>query len=439
MILPNKNTKKILICFLSLACLFLVIGTIFIYIYYANSKAKYITITENSRLDYQVCLKQNEFYEASCVSKGDKYISSLIDYIKTSFNYTLSLSKKIDYSYYYTIDATFNVLDKNDQKTLFTKTENLYKSEKKLTSNSTYINYELDIDYNKYNDLLSSFINIYDLEDTNNNLEVNMNIYTISDSGVVSKFNNNSFMKLTIPLTKKTVNIDIKDSIMNNGNKKIKIIDNKNYMSFLIISIASYIGFLTFISCFIYYYKNTRTIKEIYDNRIKKILSNYDSYIQRINGHYPIGASEICKVSTFRDMLEIKDSTDKPLLMLENEEKTGVFFLIPVGEGVIYTYALRIEDILAEKNGTAAPDYDVYDIYNKDDRKVVYTKEKIQEDIEKTTSLKIIDSKNSIKGTKDDSEDLYDQLEKTMSFKIIKEENKKKNTRKTRKQKVSTK
>ena len=107
--------------------------------------------------------------------------------------------------------------------------------------------------------------------------------------------------------------------------------------------------------------------------------------------------------------------------MLENKEKTGTFFLIPVGEGVIYTYAIRMEDIEAEKKGTKAPDYNEEDITtNKKSSKKIYTIEKIKEDIRNTTEIEILDDENAILGTNNSDEDLYEQLGKTSEYNFSK-------------------
>ena len=106
--------------------------------------------------------------------------------------------------------------------------------------------------------------------------------------------------------------------------------------------------------------------------------------------------------------------------MLENKEKTGTFFLIPVGEGVIYTYAIRVVDIESEIKGTKAPEYDVEDIKENKPEKKTYTIDKIKEDIKNTTEIEILDDCNAILGTKNSDEDLYEQLGKTSEYRFRK-------------------
>ena len=399
------------------------IGLVMIYNYYSLSKGHYINYVEDSNVDYVVCLKDNKFYENRCVEKGIQYVASLIDYIPANFNYKLDfLDGSIEYVYNYKIVAEFNVLDNDNDKVLYTKEEVIYTSEDKVSSSGININYNLNIDYNKYNNLLSSFISVYDLSQTKNSLKVSMDV-DIKNKGNsnidLTALNSSKATSITIPLTTKTVNVDISGTALGTDSNRLVIKPEKNYVFVLVLGVifvAAGIGLYVFIS---YINKKSRTVKEIYEDKIKKITLAYDSYIQKITGDYPIGASQICKVTSFKDMIEIKEASEKPLLMIENKEKTGTFFLIPVGEGVIYTYAIRIVDIEAESKGTKAPDYDEEDITTKSKKKV-YTMEKIKEDIRNTTEIEILDDKNAILGTNNSDEDLYEQLGKTSEYNFSK-------------------
>ena len=420
----RERNKVLIIVMLVLAFLMLLPAVFFAYRYYSLSKPEYVKLSENSSVDYSVCLSKNKFYEDKCISKNNQYIASLIDYIPAKLNYDFKfLGKNVNFKYLYKIKAKFDVIDKDNKGTLFTKSEILYESDYINASNEAVINYDLDIDYNKYNELLSSFITIYDLDETINTLNISMDVNIYNDGNLyMDDIAKESVINLSIPLTRKTINIDMNET-KNISNTNVPVKSSNNIEINLVTSGIFTLASLVLVIYVIYYYMHTRTILEIYQGRIRKIITTYDSYIQRITGNYPIGACQICKVASFRDMLEIKDSSDKPLLMLENEAKTGTFFIIPIGEGVIYTYALRVEDIMAEQDGTKAPDYNIEDI-NVDVEEVKpkkYTKEKIKEDIEKTISLNIIDDENAIKGTKNSDEDLYEQLEKTATFKAIKD------------------
>lgn len=420
----GKKNPSILYVF---PTILLVVGLIVIYIYYILNNGYYINYSEDSSIDYRVCLKDNKFYENKCLEKGNQYVASLIDYIPTNFNYKLDFfNSDLEYVYNYRVIAEFNVVDGDNDKVLFTKEEVLYSSENKTTNSGININYNLNVDYNKYNNLLNSFISVYDLNQTTNTLKVSMDVNVKSPEGSkvdLSEMNGSKATSITIPLTTKTVNIDISGTSMNSNENRLLVKPEKNYIAIMILGITFIISSITMYIIIMQYIKKTRTVQEIYDDRIKKITLAYDSYIQRISGDYPIGASQICKVATFQDMIEIKESSEKPLLMLENKEKTGTFFLIPVGEGVIYTYAIRVIDIESEMKGTNPPDYNEKDIVHSNTEKKFYTIDKINEDIKNTTEIEILDDDNAIMGTKNSDEDLYEQLGKTSEYNFRKKKN----------------
>jgi hypothetical protein len=175
----------------------------------------------------------------------------------------------------------------------------------------------------------------------------------------------------------------------------------------------------------------------IYEKEIKSIMNNYDSFIQRINGSYDIGTSQVIKIESFNDILEIRDTLKQPILMLENEEKNGTFFIIPATNSFIYTYALRVADIEAKMKGLEIPTYDITEITHENFLKnKKYTDDYIKDELTKTSLMPAVDSSNVIKGNKDKDTDLYDQLELTRSFNVEEIEKAAKATRKTNQKRI---
>lgn len=130
-----------------------------------RNSAPSICYKENSDVDYKVFLKENEFYENEYVEKDNQYIASLIDYITADFNYELEIyEKNIKYDYKYRIDAEVNVKEKKTDKSIYNFSEELV-SQKSFSHDSNSIakiNEQIDIDYNKYNDLIKKFVFIYE-------------------------------------------------------------------------------------------------------------------------------------------------------------------------------------------------------------------------------------------------------------------------------------
>jgi hypothetical protein len=87
----------------------------------------------------------------------------------------------------------------------------------------------------------------------------------------------------------------------------------------------------------------TRTADITYTARVKKILSQYKSYIQRIKNLFETHGYQIIVVDTFDELLEIKDTIQAPILMYENEDKTCTKFMIPTDSKLLYLYEIKVD------------------------------------------------------------------------------------------------
>ena len=397
-----------------------VIGMIALIVYISKDRNQYITYDEKSDVDYKVHLKENDFYTEEYLGKNNGYVATLIDKIETNFQYDMAFSEKISYQYSYKIVADVEVTDERVNASIYHYTEDLRKIDLLNTTGDISIDEYLDIDYSKYNSIISRFKDVYDLNNTTANLNIYLyvNIQNIDKSNTISLLNR-KVSSLTIPLTEKTVSIDIGNNIISSTNNRLEVTKYTNHAWILLIA-AFYLAIcIIYLIYLIVYYNRTRTAQMIYDKEIRSIMNNYDGYIQRINGSYDIGTSQVLKIESFNDMLEIRDTLKQPILMLENKAKDGSFFIIPATNSIIYTYALRVVDIKAKMDGKEIPTYDITEITHTDFvKKKKYTDEFIKEQITMTSALPVVDEKNVIKGNKDKNKDLYDQLEMTQSFDI---------------------
>ena len=71
---------------------------------------------ESSSIDYNVKLKDNNYYETDTLPSGMDYIASLIDSINLKFNYTFTTNSDIDYKASYYIEAITRVYGKDNKR-----------------------------------------------------------------------------------------------------------------------------------------------------------------------------------------------------------------------------------------------------------------------------------------------------------------------------------
>ena len=347
----EANRKKTILVYLGMIVLFIGFSFLFLYTYKSLNKTKYINYTENSNVDYKVYLKDNAFYDKNYLDKDNQYISELIDYITAVFDYKLTLERnEVSYKYAYHIDANVSVKDKSTNKNLYTYKETLIqKVEKASTNQTTEIHENVNINYNKYNDLINDFIHTYEIENVSSTLSINMIVDIYNNCNEIDGTGNESKTSIVIPLTNKTVGMDVTNSIIDNeGNAILCTEPPKANVLFLMCSIASILVASFMVIKTIIYMESTKTARTIYEKDLKKILSNYRSYIQKVNGTFDISGYKSLRIDTFEDMLEIRDTINEPILMIENARKTGVYFIIPSANKILYTYSIKVAEIEKE-------------------------------------------------------------------------------------------
>lgn len=342
----RRNTVMAFICIIIVVS---ILALSCILVYKERTKKQYVNYNETSNIDYKVLLKENDFFDDNYLGTNKQYIASLIDYITADFNYILSLDEKdVEYKYSYRIDANVDVKEKGTNTSLYNKTEELL-SKKETTSNQIKVNIQenIKIDYNYYNELIKKFVNTYDLENTESTLNINMYINVI---GSCEDFNENeekeSVMTLSIPLTTKTMAIDLSNNLINSENNVMQCKSHYTNNFLLIIAGITFIIIdIILIIITIRYEIKTRTAENIYERELKKILNNYSSYIQTLSNDFDFSDYRLLKLETFNDILEIRDTIRQPILMKENSEKTGAYFVIPSNTKILYIYRLKVSDI----------------------------------------------------------------------------------------------
>lgn len=440
--MTKEKTKNLVVLVIFDIVIFLV-ALLSLGIYFKSNMSYYMTYSEKSDIDYKVYLKENDYFKTKYLGKNTKYIASIIDYINTNFTYDLTLPEKNEYKYLYKIMAELKVKDKDDDVTYYEYAEELFNSGVLVTNDNIKINKKLNVDYNKYNSLMSSFVDDFDLDRSESVLKVTMKVMLLdTENNFVKEIGNNRTISLNIPLTTKTISISM-SSDLNNENNKILVKRETSKKPFLVIGIIwGAIATVIAIALIIYYFKN-RTPYAIYKKKLKNILNNYSSYIQEIDNSHKIGASVVYRLKSFDDVLEVRDTIQKPILMIHNNKNTGTFFIIPANEYTIYCYAIRVIDIVAEKRGLETPDYDVNNLSDETSAEKKFTKQYIDSQIDdatRTITMQKIDAENVIMGNQNSDENIYDQLEKTTSFNVLElqKELKKKKSTTSKKNKINS-
>ncbi len=332
----RKNSINIGIVIL---VIILIISILFIRIGLNKNRKKYVQYNDNKNLEFKVMLKQNEYYKNPYLEKGNQYIANLIENINADFNYNFSLDH--EYEYNYKVVATVDVSEEKNNKSVYTFSEDLVGEKKGSNEGNLEIAENINIDFNKYNNLIKQFVSTYDLKNVSCKLNVDLKMGV---KGINEKFSKQDFkvMSLEIPLTTNTIAIDTNYDLSESN-----LIEVKKYSSIgKIMTIAG--------SCMVIvdallavalvgYVKKTETDEERYNNELRKIMSNYDSCISKLDDDFNMKGYQILKVQKFTDLLEIRDTMQLPIIMIENKEKSVTCFAIPTPNKILYFYSISIK------------------------------------------------------------------------------------------------
>ena len=333
----------------------LIISAVLIIMYFKLSKNEYNKYTENAKVDYKVNLKENEFYEEDYLDENSNIIASLIKNIEVNFKYNLNLEANQEYTYNYKILAKTNVRKSSNTNSIYETTDELLvKDNQTSNSKKLEISENLTIDYEKYNEKINKFINLYNLDNTTSTLELEMYV------NVINKYDGNQIneeskvMTLSIPLTTKTVDISIGSNVVaDEGKALLKKSEYENITYVLWIGIIlGVLGVIIFIR-FIKYILDTRSAETMYDQQLKIILFNYKSYIQKANNVINKEEYKVIQINTFNEILGLRDTMQAPILMYTDENEDRTEFMI-MNEGILYVYVLGAKEIRNELRAKSA-------------------------------------------------------------------------------------
>ena len=156
----------------------------------------------------------------------------------------------------------------------------------------------------------------------------------------IEKLNREQQLKISIPLSEQTINIDIlSDKINENGNISTPIKANIKNKLLFVLAIMILLISLSGISLAIYLYLQNRK-KNIYNITVNKILKEYDRII--VNGNVELNENNIPNKiypETFEEMVDASQTLNAPILYYEVIKNEKCFFVI-IKDDTMYKYRL---------------------------------------------------------------------------------------------------
>ncbi len=302
----------------------IVFSIIDVYMYFNGYfEAKKVTLKyqENNDIDYKVYLKKNDFFETKYLGKDETYITSLIDHINADFNYKIDFDALIDGKYTYYVYATVESNKSNGQSKYWSKDYRITDEKKIDLKKSTgfSVHENVDIDYNKYNNILLSFKKTLGLSGANGILKVYFVVNSEVEGNEVSTPIESKLL-LALPLSEQTIEAKVDLDAHNTVKEVSKVIDaDKARVSKVLGTI--YAAAIVFLLALIIYVDKKKKNLNKYESTLKKILNTYDGIIVNINKIPDLTGFRIIDVSSFEELLDAHGEVRMPINFYRGTDK----------------------------------------------------------------------------------------------------------------------
>ncbi len=302
-----------------------------------------IMYKENNSIHYKVYYKKNDFYETKFIEEDKTYITSLINYIKVSYNYNIQFDSVVSGSYKYYVLATVEANKPNNEVGNYWTKNYKLTDEKKISidkSTEYSINQDIKIDYNKYNNALNEFKSTLGIA-TSGVLKV----YLVVESDLTSKgmkVDIPSSLVLRMPLSEKTIEATIDTSAKNNIKEITRIVETSAQKSKKLIALGiSFIIELTILIALTLINRKNR-MTNAFENTINKYLDTYDSIIVNIDKFPTLSNYNVIEVSSFDELLDAHSEVRMPINFYKYNSRTCYFILM--NDKTIWKYTMRKSD-----------------------------------------------------------------------------------------------
>mgnify|MGYP003299111256 FL=1 len=341
-----KNIKfrkfvRVILAFFS-TCFLVLMGWILVDCFTAKSTAteKVITYKLEDNIDYEVTLKDNQFYTSEESNEKNKYVTSLMDTLQVYFDYELSGSKFFDSEYGYSV--FLELVSNNDGEVVWKYEEELLPYDSKLLNDVMEVSIRdtVIVDIRNLYDKAMEFKSLtgYDVK---LNLEVKID-NSLTVSGYENKVTDEQVLSLSVPLTKKVVSItatndkSINRSVLTHYevdekfNIYLFIVSGLLTLSLLPLTIMSYVSLFNLINL------------EDYSRKLFILKRKYAPFIKEVDKKPEFKNKEIIDVLTCGELARLCMEKEKLHINLyEDKENYETLFYV-IDEKIVYVYLLEL-------------------------------------------------------------------------------------------------
>jgi hypothetical protein len=320
-----------------------------------NVDTRTLNYHESGNVNYQVCLKPNSYFTESCQPSKKQYVASLIDNLKTEFNYSFQADDAMKYNYSYDIGAKLIATESNDSDKILYENEEVLKPSQTVKDQfgqSFSIHENIDVNYDKYNDLITAFRSDYGLTiEANVVITLSVKVQATHDD-FSQPLETKQSVALKIPLSERTINVTVESDQLNNGGViEEKIRDLSKNLIFVIAASASGLTFFAILVLSIVIFIRREAHRTVYEKTLGHILHDYNQLIVDVERVPQTSRDKLIEVTNFDELLDARDTIQQPILHLKIGDDRSMFAI--EGQNIVYAYVLSAKTLQQKGKGHA--------------------------------------------------------------------------------------
>ena len=329
-----------------------IMAIMFYSIYSLRKSDDHSKYTEKGCASYDVSLKEDyNPYGDGVPSSNMQYLSSKLNGLTADLYYKINMQKKnVEYKYTYVLKEVAEVVSVETGKTIIRYdneikriTVNSYKGDELLINENHYL------DYSYHDEKVTKFLNEQSDLRTHKVSATLKLVMEIELKGVCQDFEADMSkfpaVYITVPLATDTVSISTGSNITR-GEGEIYLCKNMSFdLPFLYMAISWTWSALELFAWWIFVNKLSLSHDDKYAKAVKKIQSNYGSYIQTISQPISINYEQVVELKKFTDLLDVSNIIKQPVL-IERKDDLETVYVVPESVTRIYMFKLKKSDFI---------------------------------------------------------------------------------------------
>jgi len=326
-------------------------GVIFLALASNNMIVHNFLYNETSKLDYQVCYIENDFFPEECIPSGRQYVANLINHVDMNFNYQFNGSDLFDFTYTYSVVATTIANERGQAERILFDREDVLLAERTVQVNREtgfIIDEDIRVDYRYFNNIINNFRREYVLL-LDSQIIVTLNIRVDGvHPDIADPIQVNRDITFEIPLSEQTLDVrmiheDINSSYVMHSENENELLS----MIYYALAILSFLIAFFLVIRLIKLILKTSSSKTLYKKKLDKIIREYGLVIVQTKSVPEISDQKLFEITSIEELLDVQNVLQKPIMHIRIHDEKSCFMIMNNEEA--YRYVMKATDIEKEQ------------------------------------------------------------------------------------------